>query len=313
MKCLYCNKVIKDNEINEITHQWHTKCIKTFFGSKVMPTIDCNLHTITENIKEFNPGVCGVQKKLSLHLDTNKETRLTLIGYPAGYILKPQSDEYNKLPELEFLSMLMAKETGIKVVPFALIKVDNEIAYITKRIDRDIQNNKIIKYAMEDFCQLENKLTTNKYLGSYERCGEVINKYSSISSIDKTEFLLLIIFCFVIGNSDMHLKNFSLIENEKGEFVLSKAYDLLSTNLVIPSDKEELALTINSKKSNFKIKEFKLLAKSLDINDKVLISLIKKVIDKKDKYIEMIDDSYLDESQKHDFKQIILTRIERLC
>lgn len=142
-----------------------------------------------------------------------------LVKYPTGYILKPQTKEYEYLPEAEYLTMQMAKKFGIKTVPCALIKMNSggKLAYITKRIDRVFVDGKMQMLAMEDFCQLDERLTEDKYKGSYERCAKVIKKYSAMAKFDLTEIFLLLAFSFVVGNSDMHLKNFSLIEKAEGE------------------------------------------------------------------------------------------------
>ena len=104
-----------------------------------------------------------MQKKLSLHLSTDIDTRLTIVDYPTGYILKPQTEEYDNLPEFEDLAMRLAELAGIQTVPHALISINEKYAYITKRIDRDIVEKNISMYAMEDFCQLSHRLTIDKY------------------------------------------------------------------------------------------------------------------------------------------------------
>lgn len=112
--------------------------------------------------------------------------------------------------------------------------------------------------AMEDFCQLDLRLTQDKYKGSYERCAKVIERYSSRVGFDMTELFMRLVFSFVTGNSDMHLKNFSLIETaeKSGEYVLSPAYDLLPVNVILPADIEQTALTLNGKKRNIRRKDF---------------------------------------------------------
>jgi hypothetical protein len=151
-----------------------------------------------------------------------------------GFILKPPTEEYDSLPEFEDLAMRLADLVGIQTVPHALIRLNNQYAYITRRIDRDVQKGTVRLYAMEDFCQLSNRLTQDKYRGSYENCGRIIRKYSTRAGLDMTELFLRVAFSFIIGNSDMHLKNFSLRESSPGsrEFTLSGAYDLLPVNVI---------------------------------------------------------------------------------
>ncbi len=308
-RCLCCGKSLRiENE-----YGWHMSCIKTFFGISKFPDIDVSKEVLNKiAIDNTSKGftVPGVQKKLSLHLSKEDNPRLTLVNYPTGYILKPQTDEYIALPEMEYLVMEMAKASGIKTVPYALIHLpsqDNTFAYITKRIDRE--NGQIL--AMEDFCQLDGRLTEDKYRGSYERCAKIILAYSAQKGLDKTELFIRIVFSFAVGNSDMHLKNFSLIETAEasGEYILSAAYDMLSTNVVIPDDKEQLALTINGKKQNIRRKDFISFAEAIDIDGKIAGKMIEKIVKLKDKYITMCRESYMPDSMKESLEKLIEERI----
>ena len=216
-----------------------------------MPFLDITKEQLERLANEtVNEGltVPGVQKKLSLHLSSDTNARLTIVDYPTGYILKPQTEEFDYMPEFEDLAMRLAELMGIQTVPHALIKINDEYAYITKRVDRDIEKNEIKLYAMEDFCQLSNRLTQDKYKGSYENCGRIIKKYSITPGLDLSELYLRVVGSFIIGNSDMHLKNFSLRETEPGNrrFQLSNAYDMLPVNVIMPEDKEQMALVDES-------------------------------------------------------------------
>ena len=320
MKCLCCGKEFTQKAcIEEVESGWHKKCVKAFFGSSMLPLLDISEETLKRLADEStNKGftVPGVQKKLSLHLTEGTSPRLTLVNYPTGYILKPQTEEYETLPEAEYLVMQMAKLVGIKTVPFALIKMNGqgELAYITKRIDRVNADGKMQMLAMEDFCQLEERLTEDKYKGSYERCAKVINKYSSMAKFDLTELYLRMVFSFVIGNSDMHLKNFSMIEKAEGsgEYVLSAAYDLLPVNAIMPEDKEEFALTMCKKKRKINRKDFLSFAEEIGIEKISAEKMLAKVIKEKENFLAMCDESYLSETVKTKLKWLILIRIKNL-
>ena len=311
MTCLYCGKQIMENaSAEEKVYCWHHKCIKKFFGTTHMPSIDISEEQIEKMANDtVNKGLAvpGVQKKLSLHLSKEKVARLTIVDYPTGYILKPQTEEYEALPEFEDLDMRLAEMAGIQTVPHALIKINDRYAYITKRIDRG-------KYAMEDFCQLSNRLTQDKYKGSYEGCGRIIDKYSCQPGLDMSELFIRVIFSFIVGNSDMHLKKFSLIEAQPAgrEYVLSKAYDMLPVNVIVPQDEEELALTVNGKRRNVRKKDFMIFARTCGISDKAAEKMIKKVCSLKENYSEQCKQSYLKEEQKEKIKELIVERIERL-
>lgn len=310
MKCLYCNKPITDSATEqEKTQCWHTKCVKKFFGTTKFPLIDISDENLIEIASEStNKGftVPGVQKKLSLHFEGGTKPRLTLSNYPHGYILKPQTEDYEAMPEAEFLVMSMAKVTGIRTVPFALVKLDSGYAYITKRIDR-VDGNML---AMEDFCQLEERLTQDKYKGSYERCAKLINKYSERRGFDLSEMFLRLVFSFVTGNSDMHLKNFSLIEYNAGSqrYVLSEAYDLLPVNAILPEDNEQFALTMNGKKRNIRRKDFYVFADNAGIPATAAEKIISDVVLLEDTYVSMCKDSYLPDKLKVTLIDLIIAR-----
>jgi serine/threonine-protein kinase HipA len=161
--------------------RWHKRCIKAFFGTNTMPVLDLTeegLVQLASRMTGKGLTVPGVQKKLSLHLSQDPDCRLTIVDYPTGYILKPQTSEYPYLPEFEDLVMRQAKIAGIRTVPNALIRVGSENAYITRRVDRQIGQGQVQMYAMEDFCQLSGRMTEDKYKGSYERCSDLITQYS---------------------------------------------------------------------------------------------------------------------------------------
>lgn len=308
-RCLCCGKTLRTK--NECG--WHLACIKSFFGTTKFPDVDVSkeiLKKIAIDTTSKGFTVPGVQKKLSLHLSQEDKPRLTLVNYPTGYILKPQTEEYSSLPEMEYLVMKMADISGIKTVPYALIQLssqNNAFAYITKRIDR----NDGQMLAMEDFCQLDGRLTEDKYRGSYERCGKIISEYSENKGLDMTELFIRVVFSFAVGNSDMHLKNFSLIETSEGsqKYILSAAYDMLSTNVVIPADKEQLALTINGKKQNIRRKDFFIFAKTIGVSDKSAEKMIDKIVRLKEIYIDMCRESYMPDEIKEKLEALINQRI----
>ena len=311
MNCLCCGKTLNNGGIDG----WHKKCIKKFFGTNEIPEIDINKSIIEKIALEATTKgytVTGVQKKLSLHLFSEKtKARLTMVNYPTGFILKPQVDEFEALPEAEQLVMCMADIVGIVTVPHALIQNNGSYAYITKRIDRKISKDNVQLIAMEDFCQLDLRLTQDKYKGSYERCAKVINRYSSRKGLDMTELFIRLVFSYIVGNSDMHLKNFSLRETEPGNrrFQLSNAYDMLPVNVIMPEDKEQMALTINGKKRNIHKKEFKILAEVCDIPANAAEKMIEKLCVLENKMLSLVDESYLPQAQRDELKTLIRDRV----
>ena len=314
MNCYCCGKPLKNNDING----WHPACVKRFFGTKTIPEIEIDEKTLEEIAKEnTSKGITvpGVQKKLSLHLHSDKNgSRLTLVNYPTGYILKPQVAEFECLPEAEQLVMTMADMTGISTVPHALIRSGDTLAYITKRVDRVFDKAGVRMFAMEDFCQLDLRLTQDKYKGSYERCAKVIEKYSSQPRLDMTELFMRIVFSYVVGNSDMHLKNFSLIETHEasGVYVLSPAYDLLPVNVIMPEDTEEFALTLCGKKMHIRRKDFLVFADECEIPKVSAEKMIAKIVSLRSKYQELCEGSLLLPHLKERFSELIDARCDVL-
>lgn len=318
MNCLCCGKtIIETASEQEKSSQWHNRCVKRFFGTKTLPDIEVSEEVLEQlAIESTNKGltVPGVQKKMSLHLDNSGATpRLSLVNYPTGYILKPQTKEYPCLPEAEYLVMQMAEKAKIKTVPHALIRIkaqDNALAYITKRIDR--RDGKML--AMEDFCQLDGRLTEDKYKGSYERCAKIIRKYSSRAGLDITELFIRVVFSFIVGNSDMHLKNFSLIETDENSsnYILSDGYDMLPVNTVNPADTEQTALTMNGKKRNLHRNDFLKFADACQIDRAVAGKIIDRMKGYESEFIRETEQSYLTDEFIENINDLIKNRINSL-
>ena len=314
IRCLCCNKRITNPNEYEKEVLWHEKCIKSFFGVKRIPELeytDEELERLANLSVNKGLTVPGVQKKLSLHLENGEKTsRLTIVDYPTGFILKPQSEEYAFLPESEFLAMKMAEAVRIKVVPNALVRFNEKYAYITRRIDR--MQDQIL--AMEDFCQLSGRMTADKYRSSYENCGKVVKKYANHVGLELAELFYRLIFCFITGNSDMHLKNFSLIEDRPGSrcFSLSPAYDMLPVNIILPTDREQMALTLNGKKRNIKRKDFMILAENMGIHEKAAAGMIRKMLSYQQMLTDEVKASYISAEMKEELTELIGERAEAL-
>nr|WP_321262481.1 HipA domain-containing protein [uncultured Sphaerochaeta sp.] len=308
--CLYCGRILDEPRM----HGWHQRCIRSFFGTKEMPILDIDEANLGLHATQSGYTVPGVQKKLSLSLNHTKQTdRLTLVGKPPGYIVKLQTEAYEALPELEHVAMHMAKIAKIATVPNALIQLhDGSLAYIAKRIDRIFKKDCVIQIPMEDFCQLTGRLTEDKYQGSYEQCATIIRTYSRQHMLDLTNFWYVLVFCFITGNSDMHLKNFSLYAPVNEHFQLTPAYDLLPVQLIPPEDTQEMALTLRGKKSRLKRADFLGLAKHLEIPEQVAIRLIKRVSGLFPQWEALISESCMPNHLKPALTELVKTRIDRI-
>ena len=306
-KCLYCYKELKEGQTD-----YHPSCAKKLYGVKTAPVLPYNRSQIGELAKRVvraQTTLTGVQAKLSLdvnHGQKNEPDRFTIVGLWGRFILKPQTDTYRSLPELEDLTMHMAEAAKIAVVPHGLIRFDDgELCYITRRIDRQPDGSKT---AMEDMCQLSERLTEYKYKGSYEQIAKLIKKYSAVPQLDLVNFWEVVVFSWITGNSDMHLKNFSLYKTPLG-FCLTPACDLLSTLIVMPQDTEELALTLNGKKRKIKRSDFEKAMTASGLNEKVIQNMANKFGKAISKWIDLIDNSFLPNDMKREYKRLIIKRV----
>ena len=301
-RCLYCYQPLEQNETD-----FHSRCSKKIFGTATPPLLPyskADIESLALEVVLSQVTITGVQPKLSVDLEKEKggEKRFTIVGLWGGYILKPQTEQYANLPENEDLTMHLARLAKINTVPHSLIRFkDGSLAYITKRIDRDKKGNKI---PMEDMCQLTEKLTEQKYKGSHEQIAKKIVEFSAYPVLDLINYVEILLFCYLTGNADMHLKNFSLYKKIK-ETTLTPAYDLLSTKLVIPEDTEELALTLNGKKRKLKRSDFDNLLKTMKVEDKVIENTYNKFRKVLPLWYDFIEISFLPNQMKIDYKALI--------
>ncbi|TDX00538.1 HipA domain-containing protein [Dinghuibacter silviterrae] len=283
---------------------YHGRCAKKFFGTDELPTLELNknlLKQLAEQTINERIALTGVQPKLSVTLDKNKGTgRLTIVGLWGEYILKPQHDSLPAMPETEDLTMHLAGIFGVEVCSHTLLRAsDGALVYLARRFDRE--NNK--KIHVEDFCQLSEFLTENKYKGSYERAGKIILTYCTNTGLDILKYFELLLFGYVTGNNDMHLKNFSLIHRED-TIDFSPAYDLLNVNLVFPKDQEETALLLNGRKKNIQLRDFEALGTVLGIPVKVRENSYRKFQNHNPAVQQMIQASFLPPEMQNTYWQI---------
>ena len=306
-RCLYCYKPLAEGEVD-----FHPRCSRKIFGSSHVPELPyrrSEIKDLARQVIRAQTTLTGVQPKLSLDFDnaSGVPPRFTIVGLWGRFILKPQSDAYQCLPELEDLTMHLADLAKIETVPHSLIRFcDGELCYITRRIDRTAAGGKL---PMEDLCQLSERLTEDKYKGSHERIAKTISRYSSVPKLDLIRYWEVTVFSWLTGNADMHLKNFSLYAPDDVNFVLTPAYDLLATALVMPEDKEELALTLCGKKRKLVRQNFidAMCQSGLDI--KVSENIINRFVKVEPRWVEAIRRSFLTEEMQEAFLDLIHSRL----
>ena len=318
-RCLYCYGPLSPGETD-----YHKSCSKKFFGRQTAPELPYSRNNISDlalQIIQNNMTITGVQPKLSLDINRGGKfcpDKFTIVGLWGKFILKPQSDRYDAMPELEDLTMKMAAKAGIATAEHSLIRMeDGELAYITRRMDRGTNG---VKYSMLDMCQLSNRLTEHKYRGSYAQLADIIKRLSSKSLVDVQDFWRIVIFSWITGNSDMHCKNFSLIDRKDGlGYILSPAYDLLAVLLTGIDDTNETAMTLSGPGvddsdyiGGYDRRSFVTVMTESGVGVHYANTIIDSLISCKERWFEIIDISFLGEKMKSRYKELINERLERL-
>ncbi|PLX07914.1 MAG: HipA domain protein [Marinilabiliales bacterium] len=269
------------------------------------------MEKLAKEAAEQSITVPGVQPKLSLgwlkkELKDGHRERLTIMDALEGhYILKPQNADYPQMPENEHLSMKLAELFKIDIVPINMIRLaSGELCFITKRIDRNSDGS---KNHMIDFLQILE--LSDKYKGTMEALGKAIGELSVNTLFDKLRFFESTVFNYIIGNNDMHLKNYSMLLSKMG-WILSPSYDLLNIKLILPEDKEDTALMLGGKKQNFNKGYFDRLGIVLKLNDKQINSIYKKLSKWLPDAIKLIDSSFLDTDRQQAYKELITKRVK---
>ncbi|MEO5788611.1 MAG: HipA domain-containing protein [Gelidibacter sp.] len=252
-------------------------------------------------------SIQGIQPKLSAAISI-VDQEFKIVDQFGTYIIKPQNDLFPELPENEDVTMRMAKVFGLNV-PFhgMLYGKDGSLSYFIKRFDRYGKGKKL---ATEDFAQLTGNSRDTKYRFTMEKLIPVLDEYCSFPAIEKADFFKRVLFCYITGNEDMHLKNFSLItKNDK--VTLTPIYDYLNSTIAIKNPEEEIALTLKGKKSNLKASDFiDYYAKErLLLNEKSIANILQQMQQATPKWKELIEISFLSENMKEKYLNLLETRI----
>ncbi|MFT3884849.1 MAG: HipA domain-containing protein [Flavobacteriales bacterium] len=237
-----------------------------------------------------------------------------------SHILKPPTAMYPHLPELEDLTMHLAELASIRTVPHALLPMraslpgrDGGFAYITRRVDRQGRpgSARMRKLHMEDMAQVTERITEHKYRGSYEQVAKAIRRYAGEPNAAVLEFYEQVLFGFITGNADMHLKNFSLLADEQGRYRLAPAYDHVPTALVL-DDNEELALTLNSRKSKLTRADLETAMRAAGLNDRAILNLFNRMKKALPKWMEFIRLGFIPEELQERYRELIRSRAARM-
>lgn len=255
-------------------------------------------------------SIQGIQLKLSAVLKVS-EGRFEVVDRNGRFILKPPSPDYPELPENEDLTMRLAEVVGIEVPLHGLIHArDGSLTYFIKRFDREGRQERT---PLEDFAQLSGASRETKYESSMEKVAAIVERFCTFPAIERVKLFERTLFSFLIGNEDMHLKNFSLISRD-GRVDLSPAYDLLNSTIALKNPKEEMALPIHGKKSKLTRNDlFKYFAEErLQINGRILNELAERFKTAFPVWDELIADSFLSSEGKVSYSEVLKERKHRL-
>ena len=257
-------------------------------------------------IRADKMSIQGVQPKLSAKLNVKDEV-FDIVDRGGEYILKPQNNFYPELPENESLTMKLAELIGVEVPLSGMIySSDGKFTYFIKRFDRYGRNKKL---SLEDFAQLAGKSRETKYDYSMEKLITLIDTFCTFPAIEKVKLFRLSIFNFLIGNEDMHLKNFSLITRDN-KVELSPAYDLLNTTIVVPKSQEEIALPLAGKKRNLSTKILiDYFAKErLKLNQTIISQVFNRINTEWNNWEKLIKISFLSNEMKEKYFELMKKR-----
>jgi serine/threonine-protein kinase HipA len=313
-RCLGCYQPLN----GELTG-FHPRCARKVFGSAMPPTLpytEEDLLRLAEDAVKRSITVTGAQTKMSIGVEQmdGAQERFTIVGVWGSHILKPPTALYPHLPELEDLTMHLARLAGIRTVPHALLRLrDAGLVYITRRVDRQGRpgSARHSKLHMEDMAQVTERITEHKYRGSCEQIAKALREHAQEPMIAVLEFYEQVLFGFLTGNADMHLKNFSLLSDLVGRYRLAPAYDHVPTALVL-EDNEELALTLNGRKSKLTRADFETAMRAAGLNDRAILNLFNRMKKALPKWMEFIPLGFVSEELKEKYVALIDERAARM-
>lgn len=299
--CLCCQLAL------EKEGRYHAKCLKALWGRNAVPKIPFALADLPAKVTmaEDHMSISGVQAKALVRISKNApELELAPIG--STHILKPEPNEYPRLPQIENACMSMAASLGMRVPAHGLFPMsDDRLCYIVKRFDRTEDGGKIQKETMFQLLG-----ATGKYSGSLESVGKAIRAYAENVGLDSIDFFERVLFCFLIGNGDMHLKNWALLIRDR-RASLAPCYDLVASKIYL-ADEEDSALTMNAKKNKLKRPDFEALASHLKIDAKAAANVFDKMKGARKKFREKSLFSELDPSTRQKLERILDCRFKRI-
>ena len=251
----------------------------------------------------------GMQPKVSAVLRV-KEGRMEIVDNGGRYIVKPPHLAFPELPENEALTMSLAATLGIEVPAHGLLlNSDQTRSYFIRRFDRAGWG----RVPVEDFAQLSGGSRETKYNSSTEKLIQVIDTYCTFPALERLKFLDRLLFAFLTGNEDMHLKNWSLITRDD-KVELAPGYDLLNTTIPNPHSREELALPLDGRKSNLRANHFwrYLAVERLGLTPRLVEETQARLARASADWPNRIAASFLSATMQENYQQLLAERRQRL-
>ena len=300
-RCLCCELPVEE------AGRYHAMCLKSLWGKAVSPKIPFALADLPSKVTtaEDHMSISGVQVKALVRL--NKDSSEIEVA-PTGstHILKPEPNEYPGLPAMENACMTMAETLGMPVPAHGLFPMsDGRLCYIVKRFDRAEDGGKIQNETMFQLLG-----ATNKYLGSLESIGKAIRAHAENVGLDTVDFFERVLFSFLIGNGDMHLKNWAVLIRGKKP-ALAPCYDFVSSRVYFDKESDS-ALTINAKNNKLKRSDFESLAGYLKIDPKAISNSFEKMKKAQEQLRQLAIYSELDPGRRQKFEDVMAERFERM-
>lgn len=305
-KCLSCHILEAESEL---AGGYHRRCSRQLFGATRPPEVPFRTTDMAREAQKMvgRMSISGVQPKLSIIHDQRKH-QVSVVERGGLYILKPQIERFESIPENENLCMNIASTYGIEVPPHGLLPLmDGRLAYLVRRFDRLEDGSKL---QQEDFQQLLQR--DDKYDGSYERIANFIKGHSSVPGLDLIRLFERALLFYVLGNGDAHLKNFSLLRSEEIGYQLSPAYDIVNSRLVLPEEQEEVCLSLQGKKNRLSGGDFFMLAEHFGLTRRQAENSLDRLHDLKSTIETMIGESFLGTDPREGFLNIYHERMARI-
>lgn len=300
-RCLCCGHQTEESG------RYHAKCLKTLWGKAVAPKIPFAAKDLPEKVTTSadHMSISGVQAKALVRLsEDTSEVEFAPNG--STHILKPEPNEYPGLPAMENVCMTMAETLGMNVPPHGLFPMsDGRLCYIVKRFDRDDDGGKLQSETMYQLLG-----STDKYKGSLEAVGKAIRAHAENVGLETIDFFERVLLCFIIGNGDMHLKNWAFLIRDK-KAALAPVYDLVSSRVYFKNESDS-ALTINAKNNKLRRRDFESLANYLKIDSKASANSFERMKKAQEKLRELAIFSELNPSMRRDFEDAMAERFRRL-